>query len=117
MEVMIRDRLVCGVMDNKIQRRLLAEKDLTFKKAYEMAISMEMAAKGVVDLQSGQVHTEKVNKVCEGEKLPRDKRNLKCNYCHMFWTCSGRVQEKESRPSSSGTSRKRTVNTQRSTPN
>ena len=84
MEVMIRDRLVCGIMDDKIQRRLLAEKDLTFKKAYEIAISMETAAKGVVDLQSGQAHAEKVNKVCEGEKLLRDKRNLKCYYCHMF---------------------------------
>ena len=83
MTVMIRDRLVCGIMDDKIQRRLLAEKDLTFKKSYEIAISMETAAKGVVDLQNCQAHAEKVNKVC-GEKLLRDKRNLKCYYCYMF---------------------------------
>lgn len=84
MEVTIRDRLVCGIMDDKIQRRLLAEKNLTFKKAYELAISIVTAAKGVVDIQSGQDHIEKVNKVCEGEKLPENKRNLKCYYCHMF---------------------------------
>ena len=87
MEVMIRDRRVCGIMDDKFQRRLLAKKDLIFKKAYEITISMETAAKGVVDLQSDQAHTEKVNIVCGGEKLPRDKRNLKCYYCHMSIPC------------------------------
>ena len=84
MAVMIRNRLVWGIMDDKIQRRLLSEKDLTFKKAYEIAISMEAAEKGVMDLQSGQAHAEKVYQVCEGKKLSRDKRNLKCYYCHMF---------------------------------
>ena len=45
---------------------------------------MQTAAKGVVDLQTGQAHAEKVNKVCEGEKLPKNKRNLKCYYYYMF---------------------------------
>ena len=49
MEVMILDRLVCGIMHDKIQRRLLAKKDLTLTKAYEIAISMETTERGVVD--------------------------------------------------------------------
>ena len=34
---MLRDRLVCGIADSRLQRRLLAEPDLTFKKALELA--------------------------------------------------------------------------------
>ena len=43
----IRDRLVCGVNDRRIQKRLLAEPDLTFKKAMEIAQAMEAADKNV----------------------------------------------------------------------
>ena len=39
---MLRDRLVCGIRDKKIQRRLLVEKELTFQKAYEIATSKNM---------------------------------------------------------------------------
>ena len=51
LEEMLRDRLVCGVNDAKIQRRLLAEVDLTYKKAMEIAVGMEVAAKNVEDLK------------------------------------------------------------------
>ena len=34
---MLRDRLVCGVNEETIQRRLLAESGLTLKKALEIA--------------------------------------------------------------------------------
>ena len=34
---MRRDRLMCGIRDTSVQRRLLAEPDLTFKKAMELA--------------------------------------------------------------------------------
>ncbi|KAL9976654.1 hypothetical protein ACROYT_G013977 [Oculina patagonica] len=49
---MLRDRLVCGINDKKIQRRLLAERELTLKKAEEIALGEELAAKYVVDIQS-----------------------------------------------------------------
>ena len=48
---MLRDRLVCGVEEAKIQRRLLAEPDLTFDKAFELAIAAESADKNAKDLQ------------------------------------------------------------------
>jgi len=49
---MLRDRLVCGVEEPRIQRRLLAEADLTFDKAYELALASEFADKSAKDLKS-----------------------------------------------------------------
>ena len=37
LEIMLRDRLVCGVRDPQLQKRLLAERQLTFSKALELA--------------------------------------------------------------------------------
>ena len=42
---MLRDRLVCGVRDKSIQRRLLQTPDLTFNKAHEVALAAEAAEK------------------------------------------------------------------------
>lgn len=44
---MLRDRLVCGINNDQYQRRLLAEKKLTFEKDLELAQSMEAADKNV----------------------------------------------------------------------
>ena len=51
LEEALRDRLVCGLKSEVIQRRLLTEEGLTLKKAYETAVSMETAAKGASELQ------------------------------------------------------------------
>ena len=45
MEETLQDRLVCGLRSVQIQRRLLAERDRTFKKAFETAQSIELANK------------------------------------------------------------------------
>ena len=52
LEDQIRDRLVCGVNDDQIQRRLLSEAKLTYKRALELAQGLEMAAKNVRELQT-----------------------------------------------------------------
>ena len=49
---MIRDRLVCGVNDSAIQKRLLAEPGLTYEKAVELALSAETAAQSVRELRA-----------------------------------------------------------------
>ena len=49
--IMIRDRLVCGINDNNTQRLLLAKKDLTYNKALEIARSQEAAAQNVQTLR------------------------------------------------------------------
>lgn len=45
LDMMLRDRLVCGINHQVIQRRLLAEKSLTFDKALEISLAVEAADK------------------------------------------------------------------------
>ena len=45
LEDALRDRLFCGLKSVQIQKKLLAERDLTLKKAFETAQSMELANK------------------------------------------------------------------------
>ena len=58
---MLRDRLVCGVNNEKIQQRLLAEKDLTFAKAMELASAIESAEQGSRAISNGQAVQGSVN--------------------------------------------------------
>ena len=53
LEEMLRDRLVCGIKDEHFQRRLLAEPNLTFKKAQlqDIAQALESADRSTADLQ------------------------------------------------------------------
>ena len=48
---MLRDRLVCGIHDQRTQRRLLAETDLTLHKAFEVAQAIQSAESKVKELQ------------------------------------------------------------------
>ena len=51
LDEMLRDRLVCGINDGKIQRRLLSEKELTLKRTWEIIVGMESTDKYADDLQ------------------------------------------------------------------
>ena len=51
LNIMLRDRLVCGVNHQAIQKRLLAEKNLTLEKALEIALAIEAADNDVKQLQ------------------------------------------------------------------
>ena len=61
---MLRDRLVCGINDSRIQRRLLSEPELTPKKAFELAQALETVDKDArevmtschIDVQPTQVN-------------------------------------------------------------
>ena len=63
LEEMLRDRLVSGINEEQIQRRLLAESSLDFKKAMKIATSMETAVKNARDLThqmaNANINTEK----------------------------------------------------------
>ena len=48
---MVQDQLMCGINDNHIQRQLLQEVDLTYKKACEIAQPMEVSTQDINDLQ------------------------------------------------------------------
>lgn len=62
LEDMIRDRLVCGINEDAIQKRLLAEPKLTYAKAVELAQNLERAGKNVRELR--------VKREPEGTTLP-----------------------------------------------
>ena len=51
LEEMLCDRIVCGVSDVRVQRRLLSEKSLTFQTALSTTQSMETADRNAQDLQ------------------------------------------------------------------
>ena len=48
---MLRDRLVCGCKDKRLQCKLLAEKNLTYDQALTIAKALETAEKEAKDLQ------------------------------------------------------------------
>ena len=59
----LRDRLVCGLRNTGIQKRLLSEASLTLAKAGEIAQGMEAAEKNAKRLQGGEAVHVPVNKV------------------------------------------------------
>ena len=78
---MIRDRLVCGINDEKIQRRLLAERELTFKKAVDISLAFESALKHVVDMKT-EATPSNVHRVNHREKNVKSPRvNQECYRC------------------------------------
>eukprot|EP00731_Ephydatia_muelleri_P026848 Em0018g948a len=66
---MLRDRLVCGVRDSRVQRRL------TFSKAFEQAKAAELAEQSVADLQR-PVDTASVHVV-----QPVPPSSVSCHRC------------------------------------
>ena len=124
LEENLRDRLVCGISDEVIQKRLLSEQNLTFKKAFEIAQSHESAAKNIATLhgsyQSHDVHKLKDSASSSyqpcyrcGQSGHRDVncrfRTATCYYCgkvgHIKSVCRSR---KHSRHSSNHSSRSST---------
>ena len=67
LEDMLRDRLVCGISDANIQRRLLSVTKLDFKKAKEIAIAMEQADRSAQDIKTKPTSTP-----TKGDKLVED---------------------------------------------
>ncbi len=52
LELMLRDRLVYGINDRVIQKRLLSESKLTYKRAVELSQELEAADRDIKLLQS-----------------------------------------------------------------
>lgn len=84
LEDMLRDRLVCGVKDERIQRRLLAvtETKLDFKKAQELALSWETADKNSRELQS-RTSAAGAPSRCQGDvgRVASDEPAQRCYRC------------------------------------
>ena len=89
---MLCDRLVCGIRDDAIQWRLLAESDLKFAKAFELAQSMELAtAKNAKELHQPNADSGTEVHIVKGEpQLSKEKGGAiqtTCFKCRK-WGCS-----------------------------
>ncbi len=79
---MIRDRLVCGVNNEAIQRKLLAERDLTYERALAIAQGSEGADKNLREMRT--VKQEPVNKLQTKFQTPRqhvEAQDYECYRC------------------------------------
>ena len=89
---MLRDRLVSGVRNERIQRRLLAEPDLTFARAKEIAVGMETAEKNshLLADPTKVASAATVNQLSNGNGPATKSQETKCSRCggkHMASAC------------------------------
>ena len=63
LDEMLRDRLVCGVHDDRVQRLLLMETNLTWDKAVTIASSHEAADKNVHILKNSAEQEVKIHEI------------------------------------------------------
>lgn len=87
--VMLRDRLVCGVRDERIQRRLLQDPELTFERAMSTARAMETATKDTEELQrpTAGERLGRVHKIPESRVEAEKKKCYRCLGWHSPSDC------------------------------
>ena len=71
----LRDRLVCGIKNENIQKRLLSKSDLKLDKAIEIATAMETAARDAVELRH-QHRPDSVHKLSKRTPIPAKHKNV-----------------------------------------
>ncbi|XP_044167171.1 uncharacterized protein K02A2.6-like [Acropora millepora] len=90
LEEALRDRLVYELKNIHIQKKLLAERELTFKKAFETAQSMELANKEDMRdvITTGDESVNKVDKVATLRRPQRESGNcFRCGQKHAPSGC------------------------------
>ena len=102
LDAMLRDRVVCGVRDARVQRTLLAKPDLTFKVAFQLSQAAEVAEQNAKDLQapagSETVHAVTTNRSSSHRSADKASptRTGECYRCggkHGASTCRFREAE------------------------
>ena len=79
----LRDRLVCGLHNEPIQKRLPSEPSLSLPKETEIALALKAAAKDSQELQ-GKKESE-VNKLTKGNEKTKMKEEVKSK--HHCYRC------------------------------
>ncbi|KAG1935337.1 K02A2.6-like [Pimephales promelas] len=116
----IRDRFVCGLRSETIQKRLLCESNLTLERAMEIGVSMEMAAKEAQELSTAsQVHNVYSERVKQDDKRACYRcgksshmaqecwfKDKDCRNCgkkgHIERVCQNRKQNEKTNPAKPG---------------
>jgi hypothetical protein len=80
---MLRDRIVCGTSDHRIQRRLLSEPKLTLKRALDLAIAIETSEKDALNLQKNNTPgANGMNKLDGTVRVPKGQNTgYRCSRC------------------------------------
>ena len=73
LDEMIRDRVVCGINDGRMQRRLLSEPDITLQKAIASAQTMEAAERDTLELQKTRTSTVHMHSIDRGQDHRRSQ--------------------------------------------
>uniref|UniRef100_A0A5S6Q663 CCHC-type domain-containing protein n=1 Tax=Trichuris muris TaxID=70415 RepID=A0A5S6Q663_TRIMR len=93
LDTALRDRLVCGISDESLQRRLLADQVATFDVALREALATETARLQALEIRTGSSQDD-VKQVCTTtrKQMPNDnrtcsgQRSLKVDKCYR---CGG----------------------------
>ena len=95
LEEMLRDRLVCGVNEDRIQRRFLAESALDLKRALDISLGMETAAKDAHDLKGDTTNgRHPMNKLHGGMNSDAFPNNcFRCGGKHEADKCRFKTEE------------------------
>ncbi|XP_062566348.1 uncharacterized protein K02A2.6-like [Saccostrea cucullata] len=92
----LRDRLVCGLRSEAIQKKLLSEADLTFEKAKRIATAMETAEKDTLSFtgNSTPVHYVKSKpNHWRDRKGKNQKPMVAVRQCFRCWETSGKTKD------------------------
>jgi len=91
LDKMLRDRLVWGVRDASIQKKLLGESELNLMKVIQLAQSMEMAERYLREMEGGTPKDGGVNQVTRKNSQGQGDENGNCFHCgnsgHTGATC------------------------------
>ena len=98
----LRDRFVCGLRNDQIQKKLLTIRELSLDKALEIAVAMETATKDAIELRNVQGDTP-VHKVRgdrrrrnQGRSQPQQAPKLVCYRCNGTDHLADKCRFKES---------------------
>ena len=93
----LQDRLVCGLRSETIQKRLLAEKNLTLASAIEMAQGMEAATRQSIELRSQAASGQPQNiRLLSKSAAKPTKKCYRCSRIgHLLSICHFRDQNVE----------------------
>eukprot|EP00731_Ephydatia_muelleri_P038059 Em0643g2a len=85
LEELLRDRLVCGIKNEHIQRHLLAEPHLTFTKAQDIALALESADRNTADLQQQVQAAVPVHALKKSQKAEKRSWKLSAQRIRMSY--------------------------------
>ena len=96
---MLRDRLVCGIADGRVQRWLLAEPELTLKKALDLAQAQDTAEKGAQQLQQQCPQASQLHAIGQTKQSNHRQMNVRQEQQQReqrpCYRCGGKHQQRD----------------------